>query len=296
MATRGVRLLPLGLVVLSTSIAYAQSPAGTAGDPNEQVKSAAPAPPPPPARPAEMPPKPPKVTCSRDTLTIAADNSTLDSILTMVRGCTGAKIDVPEGAGKIRSFELLGPGPVHKVLDELLSGTQYNYVIQSSDQNPAKVETVLLTARKSEGPGGGAADSSNPDSTDVVMTAGRRAWTHMQKFDKPDPNSESDMKAQATAETAFSGDATPPSPAEPADANAAQNASPAPAEANAPTSSTADAASSPPPPTPAALPNPSGDSKSSFEDKVNSMQQMFDQRRQMIQKENAANQNTGPSN
>jgi hypothetical protein len=219
-------------------------------------------------------------------LTISADNSSLDSILAQVRGCTGAKIDVPEGASKIRSYEQLGPGPVRTVLDQLLSGTQYNYVIQSSDENPAKVETVMLTMRTSEGPGG-ANSNSNTVSTDLPMTAGRRAWTHMQKFDKPDPNSESDQNAQAAAEAAFNGgDSNSPAPAEPADANAAQAAA-APAAAATPA----------PPATPAASLNPNADPKSGFQDRVNSMQQMFDQRRQMIEKQNTSTtQSNGPSN
>jgi len=287
MTIRGVGLLPLGLFVLSTSIAYAQSTA----DPAEAA--AAPAPPPPPARPAEMPPKPPKVACQGDTLTISADNSTLESILALVRGCTGAKMDVPEGAGKIRSFEQLGPGPVRKVLDELLSGTQYNYVIQSSDQNPAKVETVLLTMRTGGGPGG-ASSNSDVVSTDIPATAGRRAWAHMQKFDKPDPNSETDLNAQAAAEAAFGGDASAPVPAEPAaDAGAAQNAAPAAATDDASAATAANA----PPPAPALGITPSTDAKAAVQDRINSMQQMFDQRRQMMQKQNtAAGQNTGPSN
>ena len=285
MTIRGVGLLPLGLLVLSTSIACAQ---------NATEDAAAPAPPPPPARPAEMPPKPPKVACQGDTLTISADNSTLESILALVRGCTGARMDVPEGAGKIRSFEQLGPGPVRKVLDELLSGTQYNYVIQSSDENPARVETVLLTMRTSEGPGGGANSNSKVVSTDIPSTAGRRAWAHMQKFDKPDPNSETDLNAQAAAEAAFGGDAGTPAPAEPpADAGSAQGAAPAAAADDAPAATAANA----PPPAPALGISPSTDAKSAVQERINSMQQMFDQRRQMIQKQNATTgQNTGPSN
>ena len=113
MTIRGVRLFPLGLIVLSASMVNAQSTVGAAADSTDQAPAAVPAPPPPP-RPAEMPPKPAKVTCNGDMLTIAADNSTLDSILALVRGCTGAKIDVPEGANKIRSFDQFGPGQCAK--------------------------------------------------------------------------------------------------------------------------------------------------------------------------------------
>jgi hypothetical protein len=290
---RAFGLFPLGMIVLSTSIAYAQSTVGAAADGAEQAPSAVPAPPPPPPRPAEMPPKPAKVTCNGDMLSISADNSSLDSILAQVRGCTGAKIDFPEGTGKVRSFEELGPGPVRKVLDELLSGTQYNYVIQSSDQNPAKVESVLLTMRTGDVPGG-ASSNSNLVSADIPATAGRRAWAHMQKFDKPDPNSESDLNAQAAAEAAFGGDANTPAPAEPAAAaGAAQSAAPGTAPDDASPAATANVA----PPAPALGISPSTDAKAAVQDRITSMQQMFDQRRQMMQKQNAApGQNTGPSN
>ena len=163
----GIRLFPIGLAVLFAATVNAQSrpvsatPAGAnagavskpvaaqtaAAQPAPEAVPVAEAAPAPelPKRPAELPPKPPKVTCHGEQLTISADNSTLDAILAGVRGCTGARIDVPSDAGRIRSFEELGPGPVREVLDQLLSGTPYNYVIQSSEANPLKVEQVLLS-------------------------------------------------------------------------------------------------------------------------------------------------------
>jgi hypothetical protein len=155
----GIRLFPIGLVVLSAAMVNAQTkpakPAEAAAAP-QIVPAAAPiapvaAPAPElPKRPVELPPKAPKVTCHGDELTISADNSNLDAILAAVKGCTGARIDMPEGASRIRSFEELGPGPVREVLDQLLSGTPYNYVIQSSEANPLKVEQVLLSMRTDE--------------------------------------------------------------------------------------------------------------------------------------------------
>src|SRR5579863_990729 len=163
--------------------------------------AAAPAPAPEfPKRPVELPPKPPKVTCHGDQISISADNSTLDAILAAVKGCTGAKIDIPGDSSRVRSFEELGPGPVRDVLDELLSGTPYNYVIQSSAANPLKVETVLLSMRTDDSgkPGSG----PNSISADIPMTAGRRAWQKMQKFDKPDPTTLNEDGTQVEAEPA----------------------------------------------------------------------------------------------
>jgi hypothetical protein len=281
MAINHIRLFPIGLIVLSAALAGAQAKLVTAA-PDAVTPPPAPAPAPEvPKRPADMSPKPPKVTCHGDQLTISADNSTLDAILAAVKGCTGAKIDIPAGAGAIRSFEELGPGPVREVLDDLLSGTQYNYVIQSSASNPLKVETVMLSMRTNE-PG-----SAAPD---LPMTPGRRAWSHMQKFDKPDPNNLDTPQDQA--ETPASQATAPVDPDPAPDATAAK---------------TPDAAQ--PPPVPAAVtaainnpvappvvdPGSAVDPSKAIEDRINAMQQLFNQRQQMMQKQGQG-QPTTPNN
>jgi hypothetical protein len=290
MTIHGIRLFPMGLlIVLSTSIAGAQNKAVSAPAVTPKPLTAAPdvTPPAPapaaaeaparPKNPAELPPKLPKVTCHGDQITISADNATLEAILAAVRGCTGAKIDIPEGAARVRSFEELGPGPVREVLDELLSGTQYNYVIQSSDVNPAKVETVLLSMRV------GDKDAPAGLPADLPMTAGRRAWTHMQKFDKPDPSSINadgslvDPDASAPAEIA------PASPAA-----EATGSTPAQSSATAPEPNPSETAAAPPAPVapPVVDPGSNADPSKAVEDRITAMQQMFDQRQKMIEKQN----------
>ena len=260
----GIRLFPIGLLVLSAAIANAQSKLVEAAD-------VAPAPPAPapiyPKRPAEMPPKAPKVTCHGDQITISADNSSLDAILALVKGCTGAKIEIPEGASRVRSFEELGPGPVREVLDQLLSGTQYNYVIQSSEANPLKVETVLMSMRASD------TDKPGSISTDIPMTPGRRAWQKMQKFDKPDPST---LNSDGTPEEADA--------ATPADQAGAQ---PADAPSDAPAAQATIAAAPPAPIVPPVVEaNSNADPSKAIQDRISSMQQLFNQRQQMIQKQN----------
>jgi hypothetical protein len=275
MTMRGIRLFPIGLIVLAAAFANAQTKLVTAAD--ETAAAPAPAPAPVlPKRPADMPPKLPKVTCHGDLITISADNSALDAILAAVRGCTGAKIDIPEGASRVRSFEELGPGPVREVLDELLSGTQYNYVIQSSEANPAKVETVLLSMRGADGDKPGA--NPNAISADLPMTAGRRAWQHMQKFDKPDPSTLNEDGTQVEAD-----------PATPASESAAA-AQPVDASGSAADAASSEASASATPPTPVAppivQPGSSSDPSKVVQDRIAAMQQMFSQRQQMIQKQN----------
>lgn len=123
----------------------------------------------PPATLAENPPKAPKVTCDGDQLTISANNSTLGSVLAAVHACIGIQIDIPAGAGGGRTFEQLGPGPERQVLESLLSGTDFNYVIGSSDEDPGKVETVLLMERTTE-------VAANAPPSDRSLSPARRLW------------------------------------------------------------------------------------------------------------------------
>ena len=86
----------------------------------------------------------PSVICNGDQLKISADNSTLASVLSDIQKCTGARIEVPDGAATNRVFSKLGPGPTREVLASLLTSNGFDYVIGSSQSDPDRVETVLL--------------------------------------------------------------------------------------------------------------------------------------------------------
>ncbi len=207
-------------------------------------------------------------------------------ILAAVKGCTGAKIEIPEGAVHVRSFEELGPGPARVVLDKLLSGTPYNYVILSSEANPLKVETVLMSMRNS--------DTDKPGASipaDLPATAGRRLWQHMQKFDKPDPSTVNedgtvDVDAAAAAEREGS------LPGQVADPNAAQPSANA-AAPGAPDSSASAVAATPPVAPPVVNPGSNADPAAAVQDRISQMQQMFNQRQQMLKTQN---QSGAPNN
>lgn len=296
MKVHGIRLFSVGLAVLSGVIASAQVNAVHTPPAAVDAVPAAEAPAPGaapvyPKRPAELPPKPPKVTCHGDQLTISAENSTLDAILAAVRGCTGARIDTPEGASAVRSFEELGPGAAREVLDQLLSGTPYNYVIQSSEANPLKVEMVLLSSRSNDAAPGKPGASGSSISADIPMTPGRRAWQRMQKFDKPDPSQLNQDGTVAEQE--------PTTPAEEAtasnsgDSNASTNATDSPAAESA-AASTPTPAGTPVAP-PILDPNSNTDPAKAMHDRIAAMQQMFAQRQQMMQKQNQPS-NGAPNN
>ena len=263
------RLVSLGmLAIFSAAYCGGQgSPAPVAGGIGAAV-------PPEPAAPSvmpEKPPNPPKVSCQGDQLTVLADNSTLGSVLTAIHACTGVKIDIPEGASNSRTFDHLGPGPAREILTSLLSGSEFNYVIESSASDPEKVEGVLLLSRTSE-------SSEAPVREGFVSTPGRRAWKLTQRTGRPVYKSnDEDLPASAGVQNSVPVEDVPPdaidNPTAAADPTpAASDPAPAAESAAVPTQNTSDA------------PADSGTNSNQpnvIEKKINSMEQLFEQRRQM---------------
>ena len=211
---------------------------------------------------AEPAPNPPKVTCKGNELTISANNSTLASVLAAVHSCTGVQIDIPTGIAESRVFDQLGPGPAREVLTSMLEAMNLNYVIGSSDANPEKVDSVLLIARLGTGDTpvvGGIGDRSS--------SVARRAWMQTRQnraASVPEDNSTGTVDAPVAA------------PVE----------EPAAAPVDNPAISPAPVAPEPPPArvdTPAAGPI---EGKTTA-DQITSMQQLFEQRRKMMEQQNA---------
>src|ERR1039458_9927229 len=102
----------------------------------------------PPARPAV----PPKITYVGGQLRIDALGSTLATVLTQVAALTGVKIEIPAGADNERMPVVeLGPGPARQILASLLSDSNFDYLIQASDADPEKIQSVLLMPREKKG-------------------------------------------------------------------------------------------------------------------------------------------------
>jgi hypothetical protein len=225
----------------------------------------------------EKPPMAPKVTCKDDQLTISADNSTLGSVLAAVHACLGIKIEIPEGASGSRTFEELGPGPERQVLASLLSGTDFDYIIGSSDSNPQKVEAVLLMVRTTDT----SSDKVANAAAEHTLTPARRAFLQSLQNGRGVPPSSVDTN-QAAEEPSVTED-----PVIPPTENPAANPTPVPAGDTPPP--TADAASAPPDtmassPATAAIPSGSGqsvDPDKPVTERITDMQQLFEQRRQM---------------
>jgi hypothetical protein len=226
---------------------------------------------------SEPPVNSPSVVCDHGQLTISASNSTLASILAEVHRCIGAKIDAPDGAGASRVFEELGPGPAREVLSALLNATAFNYVIGSSESDPGKVETIVLTAKVSDGAG--------ESVDDRTMTPARRAYLRMRQGGRSNGSSEDvDTSEHTDAAEPPVKDDVAPAPADSAAANAGQSPTGDPPTTTSQTSAAAEAS-------PSASPlgaGQGGTQGDSTERKITNMQQLFEQRRQMIQQQQNA--------
>jgi len=121
------------------------------------VAETAPTPPPPPPTLEQSPPVAPRVTLQNGQLTIDAPNSTLAQVLRAVQARTGASIDIPGNAASERVVAQLGPGLPRDVLNTLLNGSRFDYVILGVTGDPGGVQKVILTPRQ----GGGAATAVN---------------------------------------------------------------------------------------------------------------------------------------
>jgi hypothetical protein len=100
------------------------------------------------------PAAPPKISYVGGQLKIDALGSTLADVLTQVAALTGVKIDVPASAASERmAFVELGPGPARQILASLLSDSNFDYLIQASDADPEKIQSVLLLPREKKGSG-----------------------------------------------------------------------------------------------------------------------------------------------
>ena len=111
--------------------------------PQSEEQPTAPAPPP---TLEHMPSRLPTVTFHNGELSIVAYNSTLRDILEAVSSQTGAAIDIPSDATE-RVIVRLGPGPARGVLDSLLAGSHFNFILLGSAADPEALTKVVLSPK-----------------------------------------------------------------------------------------------------------------------------------------------------
>jgi len=101
--------------------------------------------------PAPPPAKPPlEVLFQGGLLSISSNQARLSEILFAVHQRTGAEIAIPAGAEQEKVVTDLGPAPAPEVLAHLLNGSQFNYLILSSPNDPGTLDRVILSARSDQ--------------------------------------------------------------------------------------------------------------------------------------------------
>ncbi len=161
-----------------------------------------------PAQTAPAAPASPPISYVGGQLRINVLDSTLADVLTKVAALTGVKIEVPAGVGDERMPVVeVGPGPARQVLASLLSDSNFDYLIQASDTDPEKIQSVLLLPRPKKGGGANAVDAAVRPSRNPYARAGAPA--------KPEEAPAPDPPAEITVAQAGPSNPPPPDPSAP---------------------------------------------------------------------------------
>jgi hypothetical protein len=87
----------------------------------------------------------PAITYVDGQLKIAAFDISLAEILRKVAELTGATIDVPPGANsELIPIVKLGPGPARTIVASLLTDSSFDYLIQATESDPDGLKSILL--------------------------------------------------------------------------------------------------------------------------------------------------------
>ncbi len=70
-------------------------------------------------------------------------------------------MEIPSSAGNERVVTHLGPGQPKDVLNSLLNGSKFDYIILGVTGNPGAVQKVILTSRQNSGPNVNVAQNNN---------------------------------------------------------------------------------------------------------------------------------------
>jgi hypothetical protein len=99
----------------------------------------------------QTPPTAPRITYQGGLLSIDAHNSTLSQVLRAVQLQTGESMEIPGSASSERVVTQLGPGQPKDVLNSLLNGSKFDYIILGVTGDPGAVQKVILTSRQNSG-------------------------------------------------------------------------------------------------------------------------------------------------
>lgn len=97
--------------------------------------------------PAAAHPEELKVTYSNELLSIVAHGCRFADVLKAIGHQTGVSVEFPGGSAEERIFFEIGPAPVRDVLQSLLDGGEFNYMILWSQEHPKQLARVVLSSR-----------------------------------------------------------------------------------------------------------------------------------------------------
>ena len=143
------QLIPAGKSVVVKLAEEARSLTGVAAGPRENVQPGT-VPALASASSAVRPGSRLRVSVQAGQLSIWADGASLSEVLDEIHRQTGAAISSPLGAGSERVAVSLGPGSTPEVLERLLSGLPFNFVIVGVTGDPTRVSSVQLTPKTND--------------------------------------------------------------------------------------------------------------------------------------------------
>ena len=93
---------------------------------------------------ALKPASPPRVSFAGGQLTVVADNSSLADILSSVERTTGAHLEGAQPDSE-RVFGQFGPGTPRQVLNLLLTGSHFDFILTGAIDDPGGVQRIMLS-------------------------------------------------------------------------------------------------------------------------------------------------------
>ncbi|HEV2991470.1 MAG TPA: hypothetical protein VG759_23750 [Candidatus Angelobacter sp.] len=133
--------IPLGLMLALLGTAAAQTqiqPAPPAQDLTQNTPAQQ-------LPPSQMPPSSPRISYAGGFLTVVASNATLDEVLVGIGKAIGANIQGIQAQAPERVFGQFGPASPCQVLDSLLVGSRYDFILVGSPGRVGAVREIILS-------------------------------------------------------------------------------------------------------------------------------------------------------
>jgi hypothetical protein len=165
----------------------------------------------------QTPSQPPVISWDGKQLTIDAENASLSDILLAIRARTGASIEMPPSTSAERVAVHMGPAPVREVISSLLYGTDFNYVIQSSDGDDEGLGQVIISAREKDNPED-VSGGNTPPGRSVRLMPGYAA-PGKRDFEVKRTNGDNDALPQTEPSNPAAGEVASQLPADPGSEN-----------------------------------------------------------------------------